>query len=209
MSDSFPSDLRYTKDHEWTKGSGSEVTVGITAFAVEQLGDITLVNIDVKPGDTVTEGKSFGTIESVKTLSDLFAPVSGKVVRVNADLEGKPELVNEDCWKAWMIAIAPADGAAVDALMDAEVCRSREGVGALKEQGIMFGKNALWARCRGHLCRRLRPAASVNKNEGDSCTETNDCGGDLNCQPITGRQGSYCCPTPAASSSHTNCHGSS
>jgi glycine cleavage system H protein len=120
MSDSIPGDLRYTKEHEWAKKAGSEVTVGITAFAVEQLGDITLVNIDVKPGDTVTEGKSFGTIESVKTLSDLFAPVSGKVVRVNGDLEGKPELVNEDCWKAWMIAIAPADGAAVDALMDAK-----------------------------------------------------------------------------------------
>jgi glycine cleavage system H protein len=68
----------------------------------------------------VTEGKAFGTIESVKTLSDLFAPVSGKVVRVNADLEGKPELVNEDCWKAWMVAIAPASSADVDALLDAK-----------------------------------------------------------------------------------------
>jgi glycine cleavage system H protein len=118
MSD-YPSDLRYTKDHEWAKSAGGEVTVGITSFAVEQLGDITLVSIDVKPGDTVTEGKSFGTVESVKTLSDLFAPLSGKVVRVNAELEGKPEAVNEDCWKAWMIAIAPADGDAVTALLDA------------------------------------------------------------------------------------------
>ena len=98
----------------------AEVTVGITSFAVEQLGDITLVNLDVKPGDTVTAGKAFGTIESVKTLSDLFAPISGKVVRVNGDLEGKPELVNEDCWKAWMIAIAPSEAAAIDALMDAK-----------------------------------------------------------------------------------------
>jgi glycine cleavage system H protein len=120
MSDTLPADLRYTKDHEWARRAGSEVTVGITAFAVEQLGDITLVNIDVKPGDTVTEGKAFGTIESVKTLSDLYAPVSGKVVKVNGDLEGKPELVNEDCWTAWMIAIAPAESAAVDALMDAK-----------------------------------------------------------------------------------------
>jgi glycine cleavage system H protein len=118
MSD-YPSDLRYTKDHEWAKSAGGEVTVGVTSFAVEQLGDITLVSIDVKPGDTVTEGKSFGTVESVKTLSDLFAPLSGKVVRVNAELEGKPEAVNEDCWKAWMIAIAPADGSAVNALLDA------------------------------------------------------------------------------------------
>ena len=120
MSQNVPAELRYTKDHEWARAAGSEVTVGITAFAVEQLGDVTLVNFDVKAGDTVAVGKAFGTIESVKTLSDLFAPISGKVVRVNADLEGKPELVNEDCWKSWMIAIAPADGAAVDALMDAK-----------------------------------------------------------------------------------------
>jgi glycine cleavage system H protein len=120
MSDQFPGDVRYTKDHEWAKREGAEVTVGITSFAVEQLGDITLVNLDVKVGDVVTEGKAFGTIESVKTLSDLFAPLSGKVVRINGDLEGKPELVNESCWKAWMIAIAPVDGAAVDALMDAK-----------------------------------------------------------------------------------------
>lgn len=124
MSATFPSDLRYTKDHEWAQTSGAEVTVGITSFAVEQLGDITLVNIDVKPGDTVTAGKSFGTIESVKTLSDLFAPISGKVVRVNGDLEGKPELVNEDCWKAWMIAIAPSDVKALDSLLDVKAYES-------------------------------------------------------------------------------------
>ena len=118
----FPEALLYTKDHEWTKREpgAAEVTVGITAFAVEQLGDITLVNLDVKPGDTVTEGKSFGTIESVKTLSDLFAPVTGKVVKVNGDLQGKPELVNEDCWTAWMIAIAPADGSTIDGLLDSK-----------------------------------------------------------------------------------------
>ena len=120
MSDQYPGDLRYTKDHEWAKPAAGEITVGITSFAVEQLGDITLVNLDVKPGDMVTEGKAFGTIESVKTLSDLFAPVTGKVVRVNADLEAKPELVNEDCWKAWMVAIAPADASAVNALLDAK-----------------------------------------------------------------------------------------
>src|SRR5271163_3936723 len=98
MSATVPADLRYTKDHEWvrvTPGSG-EAEVGITAFAVEQLGDVTLVNLDVKVGDAVTVGKAFGTIESVKTLSDLFAPVSGKIVKVNAELAKKPELVNED-----------------------------------------------------------------------------------------------------------------
>jgi glycine cleavage system H protein len=104
-------DRRYTKDHEWALEKEGELVVGITAFAVNQLGDITLVNLDVKAGDTVTVGKAFGTIESVKTLSDLFAPVSGKVVRVNQALEEKPELVNEDCWgEGWMIAIAPTAG---------------------------------------------------------------------------------------------------
>src|SRR3954468_1806078 len=111
-SDDVRSDRRYTKDHEWAKSTDGEIVIGITAFAVDQLGDITLVNLDVKVGDTVTAGKAFGTIESVKTLSDLFAPVSGKIVRINADLENKPELVNEDCYgKAWMIAIAPSDPA--------------------------------------------------------------------------------------------------
>ncbi len=115
----IPEELRYTKDHEWTKSAGAEITVGISAFAVEQLGDITLVNIDVTPGDTVTAGKAFGTIESVKTLSDLFAPISGKILKVNGDLEGKPELVNEDCYgKAWMVVIATSDAKALDALMD-------------------------------------------------------------------------------------------
>ena len=119
MSDNVPTDVRYTKDHEWARATGGEVTVGITSFAVEQLGDITLVNLDVKAGDVVEEGKAFGTIESVKTLSDLFAPVSGKVLRVNQDLANKPELVNEDCYgKAWMVTIAPHDPAAYGKLMD-------------------------------------------------------------------------------------------
>jgi glycine cleavage system H protein len=120
MSDQLPPDLRYTKDHEWARPDAGEVTIGITAFAVEQLGDVTLVNLDVKPGDEVTAGKPFGTIESVKTLSDLYAPVSGKVLRVNEALTTKPELVNEDNYgKGWMIAVAPADPKATDALMDA------------------------------------------------------------------------------------------
>ena len=120
MSDKVPSDLRYTKEHEWARAGAGEVTVGITAFAVEQLGDITLVNLDVKLGDQVGDGRPFGTIESVKTLSDLYAPVAGKVVRINELLSSKPELVNEDCYgKAWMIAIAPADATAHEALMDA------------------------------------------------------------------------------------------
>jgi glycine cleavage system H protein len=120
MSDQIPPDLRYTKEHEWVRDAAGEVTVGITAFAVEQLGDVTLVNFDIKVGDEVGAGKPFGTIESVKTLSDLYAPVAGKVVKINADLATKPELVNEDCYgKAWMIAIAPADPKATGALLDA------------------------------------------------------------------------------------------
>jgi glycine cleavage system H protein len=121
MSDQVPADLRYTKEHEWVRLDGAEVAVGITAFAVEQLGDITLVNLDVKAGDQVSAGKPFGTIESVKTLSDLYAPVAGKVVRVNEALASAPELVNADCFgQAWMIAIAPNDPRSLDALMDAQ-----------------------------------------------------------------------------------------
>jgi glycine cleavage system H protein len=110
-------DRKYTKDHEWAKAEGDELVVGITAFAVDQLGDITLVSLDVKVGDSVTEGKAFGTIESVKTLSDLFAPVSGTVTRVNPALESAPELVNEDCWeKGWMVAIKPSSADAASLL---------------------------------------------------------------------------------------------
>ena len=110
-------DRKYTKDHEWARSVGADLEIGITAFAVDALGDITLVSLDVKVGDAVTAGKAFGTIESVKTLSDLFAPVNGKVTRVNAALENSPELVNEDCWgKGWMIAIAPE--AAAGELLD-------------------------------------------------------------------------------------------
>ncbi|XXX79996.1 glycine cleavage system protein GcvH [Sorangium sp. So ce134] len=118
-SDDVRTDRRYTKDHEWAKQENDHILVGITAFAVDQLGDITLVNLDVKPGDTITAGKAFGTIESVKTLSDLFAPVSGKVVRVNGELESRPELVNDDCYgKAWMIEVALSDQGELGALLD-------------------------------------------------------------------------------------------
>ncbi len=114
------SDRKYTKEHEWAKLEGKELLVGITEFAVSQLGDVTLVGIDVKAGDSIEANKPFGTIESVKTLSDLYAPVTGTVTRVNAELEDKPELVNDDCWGAgWMIAIEPAQPEAVEQLLDA------------------------------------------------------------------------------------------
>jgi glycine cleavage system H protein len=105
MASDVPSDRKFTKDHEWAQSDGAAVKVGITAYAVEQLGDITLLNLDVKVGDVVEAGKAFGTIESVKTLSDLYAPVSGKVKAVNAELDSKPELVNADCYSAWMVEI--------------------------------------------------------------------------------------------------------
>lgn len=118
-SDDVRSDRRYTKDHEWAKQDGEAVLIGVTAFAVDQLGDITLVNIDVKVGDTLTAGKAFGTIESVKTLSDLFAPVSGKIVRINDKLESTPELVNTDCYEgAWMIAVEPSDRSELNQMLD-------------------------------------------------------------------------------------------
>jgi glycine cleavage system H protein len=112
---------RYTRDHEWADVQGEELVVGITGFAVDQLGDITLVNWDVEEGENVEAGQVFGTIESVKTLSDLFAPVAGRVARLNSALEDSPEKVNEDCWgEGWMIAIEPSSSDDVHALMDAE-----------------------------------------------------------------------------------------
>ena len=124
MASDVRADRRYTKDHEWAKAEGGAVEVGITSYAVDQLGDITLVNLDVKAGDTVDEGKAFGTIESVKTLSDLFAPMAGKVVAVNDALITKPESVNADCWSAWMVRIEPADPKAVEVLLDAAAYES-------------------------------------------------------------------------------------
>jgi glycine cleavage system H protein len=120
MSDvNIPGDLKYTKDHEWAKVAGQFVTVGITDFAVEQLGDITLVNLDVKVGDAVTAGKAFGTIESVKTLSDLYCPLNGKVAKINTELEAKPEIVNEECYgKGWMVVIEASDLKQFEGLMD-------------------------------------------------------------------------------------------
>lgn len=116
-----PRDLRYTNDHEWARADAAGVTVGITRHAVEALGDVTLVNVDVKVGGAVTAGKAFGTVESVKAVSDLFAPLSGTIVAVNAALQDKPELVNESPYdQGWMVTIAPAAGESVEKLLSAE-----------------------------------------------------------------------------------------
>ncbi len=115
---SFPADLKYTNDHEWLRAQGTSWRVGITQFAVDQLGDITLVDLP-KEGDQVTKGQKFGVIESVKSVSDLYAPVSGRVVAVNAGLKDAPEDVNGDPYgKGWMIDIEPNDKGEVDELMD-------------------------------------------------------------------------------------------
>jgi len=115
----FPNDRRYTVDHEWAKQEGGSVVIGVSSFAVEQLGDITLVSIDASVGDHLEAGKAFGTIESVKTLSDLLAPMSGILEAVNGELEGSPETINDDCYgKGWMIKIKPASSADLDKLMD-------------------------------------------------------------------------------------------
>jgi glycine cleavage system H protein len=115
----FPAELKYTNDHEWLRANGSSYRVGITQFAVDQLGDITLVDLP-KEGDQVTKGQRFGTVESVKSVSDLYAPVSGKVVAVNGGLKDAPEDVNADPYgKGWMIEVEANDKAEVDELMDA------------------------------------------------------------------------------------------
>ena len=116
----FPKDLLYTKDHEWARKEGGRVRVGITQHAVDALGDVTLLNVDVAVGSNVEAGKAFGTVESVKAVSDLFAPVSGKLVEVNAALTSSPELVNEDPYtKGWMILIEADTSSQPANLMDA------------------------------------------------------------------------------------------
>jgi len=113
---SFPTDLRYTTDHEWVRPTDRRWAVGITSFAVEQLGDITLVELP-KEGDLITRGQRFGTIESVKSVSELYAPISGRVVRVNAALANAPEAVNADCYQAWMIELEPSEDAELEELL--------------------------------------------------------------------------------------------
>jgi glycine cleavage system H protein len=114
-----PQDLRYTKEHEWVRMAGDLATVGITDYAVKQLGDIVFVELP-EIGRTVTQLAAVGVIESVKAVSDLFAPVGGEVVESNAELAGAPELLNADPFgKGWMLRIRVADAAQLDKLLDA------------------------------------------------------------------------------------------
>jgi len=114
----FPEDLKYTKEHEWARQKGGRVFVGITDFAQDQLGDVVYVELPAV-GDEVKRGESFGVVESTKAVSELFAPVSGKVVEVNDPLVEAPETVNEDPYEeGWMIAIEPSDPKELAELLD-------------------------------------------------------------------------------------------
>src|SRR5262245_12178516 len=115
----IPAELRYTRDHEWARQEGDRIRVGITAFAQEQLGDVVFVELP-KVGVKVTQKQSFGVVESVKAVSDLFAPLSGAVAEVNGELPNAPETVNQDPYgRGWMIVINPANAAEWDQLLDA------------------------------------------------------------------------------------------
>lgn len=115
----FPAELKYTKDHEWIRVEGNDAYVGITDYAQGELGEIVYVDITTE-GETVEREEVFGTIEAVKTVSDLFMPVSGEIVEVNAELEDAPELVNEDAYgKGWLVKIALTDVSEIDELLSA------------------------------------------------------------------------------------------
>ena len=115
----FPDDLKYTKEHEWVRLDGDTATVGITTFAQDELGDIVFVEVP-KVGRTLDQNETFGVVESVKTVSDLFSPLSGEVVEVNPALEGNPELVNTDSYgEGWMIKIKTTSTAELDGLLSA------------------------------------------------------------------------------------------
>jgi len=117
---SIPEDLRYTSDHEWARHDDSVITVGITDHAQAQLGDVVYVELP-EPGEEVTAGEPFGSVESTKAVSELFAPLSGKIAEINDGLSDTPEVVNDDPYgEGWMIRITPDDDTDWDGLMDSE-----------------------------------------------------------------------------------------
>ncbi|TMW72455.1 glycine cleavage system protein GcvH [Alteribacter natronophilus] len=117
---SLPKEFKYSDEHEWVKDEGERVRIGITDFAQSELGDIVFVELP-EVGDEVEANEPFGSVESVKTVSELYAPLSGKVVEVNEDLEDSPEFVNESPYeKAWMIVVEPSDPSEQDKLMTAD-----------------------------------------------------------------------------------------
>lgn len=123
----IPADLKYTKDHEWLKIEGDVATVGITDFAQNELGDIVYVEIETE-GETLDKEEVFGSVEAVKTVSDLFMPVSGEVIEFNEEIEGTPEAVNEDPYgKGWMVKIKMSDMSDVDGLLSADAYKELVG----------------------------------------------------------------------------------
>jgi len=124
----IPDNLKYTKDHEWVRAEGKEIFVGITDFAQSELGDIVFVEIETV-GENLAKEDIFGTVEAVKTTSDLFMPVSGEVLEVNKNLESNPEVVNKDPYgEGWMIKISIKDTADLDGLLSAEQYKEVIGV---------------------------------------------------------------------------------
>jgi glycine cleavage system H protein len=120
MSKEYPDDLKYAKDHEWARVDGNRATIGITQFAVDQLGDITQVELP-KEGEKMKAGEPFGTVESVKAVSDLFAPLSGTVLKVNDPLVDSPEYVNDDCYdEGWMVQLELSNADELKKLMSAD-----------------------------------------------------------------------------------------
>jgi glycine cleavage system H protein len=116
----IPNDLKYTQDHEWVKIEGDTAVVGVTDFAQGELGDVVFVEIETE-GETLDKGETFGTVEAVKTVSDLFMPVGGEVAEFNESLADEPELVNKDPYgDGWMVKIKMADASEADDLMDAD-----------------------------------------------------------------------------------------
>ncbi len=116
---SYPDDVRYTREHEWVREADGVMTVGVTGYATDQLGDIVYVDLP-EVGRKLEAGKTFGVVEAVKTVSDLYAPIAGEVVEVNAELADHPALVNQDPYgEGWMIRIRPADAGAMKALLSA------------------------------------------------------------------------------------------
>ncbi len=120
----IPQELKYTKDHEWIRVEGGVATIGVTDFAQSELGDIVYVEIESE-GDDLERGDVFGTVEAVKTVSDLFMPVSGKVIEVNSDLEATPETVNDDPYgNGWMIKVEISDAGEIDSALSADDYKS-------------------------------------------------------------------------------------
>jgi glycine cleavage system H protein len=115
----YPAAYRYTREHEWINVDGNQATIGITDYAQNSLGDIVFVELP-KVGEEITAGKTFGSVESVKAVSDLYAPASGKVVAINADLANAPEKINSDAHDTWMVRIQLANAAEVNKLLSAD-----------------------------------------------------------------------------------------